>query len=52
MIMTDAEYDARMEIENDATAGERNSEAERLASAVKPISFRPSKAAVLRSLPI
>ena len=34
--MTDAEYDARMEIENDATAGERNSEAERLAAAVKP----------------
>jgi hypothetical protein len=34
--MTDAEYDARMYIENDATAGERNSEAERLAAAVKP----------------
>ena len=34
--MTDAEYDARMELENDATEGERNSEAERLASAVKP----------------
>jgi len=34
--MTDAEYDARMVLENDATEGERNSEAERLASAVKP----------------
>lgn len=34
--MTDAEYDARMELENDATEGERYGEAERLASAVKP----------------
>jgi hypothetical protein len=34
--MTDAEYDARMYIENDATEGERNGEAERLAAAVKP----------------